>query len=297
MAQDFRLLYSRWNIQIEEARLFTLFKNRVLFAVELFWDTLSWSAMQDIERDFLFTVGHPVPWHDWVLLLNIPPRDWETYKYFEAIASLPELAIGLEVFFSVLRESDVQAEQIKGFAATLRNAIALTPGIEIEIVGDGEDYHIIPAGAKILDRKLVDEVLQWLEGYPLAKVPFEEALRIYLSKDQGKYRNLLDNLRLALEELVRTLLGNKKSLENQKVELLRWMRVRKASQPIISIFSQLVFGGFRTYQNEFVKHESKFNPQEVEFLIYLVGAFMRLLIILQESAEPSAERRGLSAKN
>jgi hypothetical protein len=41
-----------------------------------------------------------------------------------------------------------------------------------------------------------------------------------------------------------------------------------------------VFGEYRLYQNDAVKHGEAFSEKEIEFMIYLTGTFMRLLLQL-----------------
>jgi len=283
---DLSEVYQRWNIQIDNEKAFVLFKNRVLAVLEQTLEALGkyTNKLSEINKKFLFTLGCPAP-HPISSIAKFQGRDWEIYDCFEKTSSLKELIFTMEMFLKVLYgyQEKIGPKFLIDIVSGWRNAIELTPNINILIIDGSNGYQIIPAGAVLLDKAVVDEVLQWLDDYPLVKAPFEEALRIYLSKDERMYRNLLDNLRLALEEMFRALLNNDRSLENQKEELLRWMRERKASQPIINMFSQLVFSEFRIYQNEFVKHKNKFNPQEVEFLIYLVGTFMRFLIVLHRS--------------
>lgn len=68
--------------------------------------------------------------------------------------------------------------------------------------------------SEAIHRTLVIETRHWLSDHPEVKKLFDEAL---LKHDNGVFRrNTLDDLRLALEILVRQLFGNHKSLENQK---------------------------------------------------------------------------------
>lgn len=99
--------------------------------------------------------------------------------------------------------------------------------------------------------------------------------------DVGDYRSLFDNLRLALEQLLRQVLDNKKSLENQERELLKWIKARGAHQQVVNMYKQLLFGPYSRYQNDAVKHGEQYSEDEAEFMIYLTGIFMRLLLRLQ----------------
>jgi hypothetical protein len=132
---------------------------------------------------------------------------------------------------------------------------------------------------------LIADNLEWLAQHPEALKNFQGALSIYLSKDVNKYRNLLDNLRFAVEQLLKDVLQNQKSLENQKDTLLPWMKSRGLHAHVTGMYHDLLFKHFALYQNDAVKHGEKYSPQEIEFMIYLTGTFMRLLI--QASKQPA----------
>jgi hypothetical protein len=57
------------------------------------------------------------------------------------------------------------------------------------------------------------------------------------------------------------------------------------------MYHNLLLGGFAMYQNDAVKHGEKYAPHEIEFMIYLTGTFMKLLI------EVSRETGGWPALN
>ncbi len=48
------------------------------------------------------------------------------------------------------------------------------------------------------------------------------------------------------------------------------------------MYTTLLFGPYSIYQNEAVKHNEEFGEVELEFIIYLTGTFMRLLLILSK---------------
>ncbi len=89
------------------------------------------------------------------------------------------------------------------------------------------------------------------------------------------------SLRFALEQLLKEVLGNKKSLETQKKdEVLAWLGQRGIHKQVVNLYHQLVFGEYRLYQNDAVKHGEAFSEKEIEFMIYLTGTFMRLFLQL-----------------
>jgi hypothetical protein len=130
-----------------------------------------------------------------------------------------------------------------------------------------------------LDKGIIDSVLAGLEDYPKVAKQFETALRIYQSGETDKYRNLLDNLRFALEQLLKNILNNQKSLENQKNFILPWLKAKGLHDEVVNLYERLL-STYQNYQNNAVKHKDDFSINEVEFMIYLTGNFMRLIIQL-----------------
>ncbi len=90
---------------------------------------------------------------------------------------------------------------------------------------------------------------------------------------------MLDNLRFALEQLLKNILSNRKSLENQKTYLLPWLRKKGLHTQVVNLYEKLL-KTYQDYQNNAVKHNEDFSLDEVEYMIYLTGNFMRLLIQL-----------------
>ena len=94
----------------------------------------------------------------------------------------------------------------------------------------------------------------------------------------GKYdRNLLDDLRLSLEELLREILKNNKSLEKQKEDLGKYLENKGMSKELRNMFISLV-DCFTKFQNNNVKHGDKVDSSEVDFLVNISSAFINYLI-------------------
>ena len=104
----------------------------------------------------------------------------------------------------------------------------------------------------------------------------------YLAKNSDidkQFREIfkLDNLRFALEQLLKKILSNQKSLENQKSPLGSWLKEKGLHSQVINSY-QTLLKEYQNYQNDAVKHNENYSFDEVEFMIYLTGNFMRLLI-------------------
>jgi hypothetical protein len=170
-----------------------------------------------------------------------------------------------------------------------QRAFDLSPTIMIRLVRHGKTATLYPTGVRLLDEMAVESNLVWLSKFPQVLKPFEAALKCYMAKDPNQYRNMLDNLRFTLEEMLRAVLGNQKSLENQKEEFLRWLNEHDIHNRIGKMYHTLLFAGFADYQNEAVKHqEDAYTPAEVEFVLYMTGTFLRLIQRVSEQANTKA---------
>ena len=79
-------------------------------------------------------------------------------------------------------------------------------------------------------------------------------------------RNVLDDMRLAFELLVKDLFGKKSSLENQKSIIAKGLESSGASSGLINLFMTL-YSVYLSYQNENVKHDDLVNKADVKFVI------------------------------
>ncbi len=148
-------------------------------------------------------------------------------------------------------------------------------GINAVLCQVGTEYKFYPASEKFLDEKLVIDVLNFLSDYGKAKEQFELALEEYLAGKEE--RQIVDCLRLSLELFLKQLLGNEKSLENQKSILGKYLENKNISVEIRNMYMQL-FDYYEKYNNNHAKHSNNVEYAEIDFLVYLTGSFLRFLI-------------------
>jgi hypothetical protein len=137
------------------------------------------------------------------------------------------------------------------------------------------------AASEAVTRPLIQETSHWLEDFP-------DAFKLYLDAEQkyrgGIYtRNLLDDLRLALELLLKGILENAKSLENQVSPLGQFLKDKGGSKELRGMFLQM-FEYYTKYNNSYVKHDDAVPEQEVEIMFELTSSFIKHLIRLNEGA-------------
>lgn len=122
------------------------------------------------------------------------------------------------------------------------------------------------------------EARHWLADYPEAKKLFDEALQKH---SHGVFqRNTLDDLRLALEILVRQLFGNHKTLENQISTIGQYVKDRGGSPQLANMFEKLV-DYYTKYQNTYVKHDDAVVTAEIEFVFELTSSFVKHFVRLK----------------
>jgi len=84
-------------------------------------------------------------------------------------------------------------------------------------------------------------------------------------------------MRLSFELLVKELLSNNKSLDNQKVELLKQLKATAVSPELRNMIEK-IFDYYMKYQNTYVKHDDNVNSNEIEYIIELSCVMMKFLI-------------------
>ena len=123
----------------------------------------------------------------------------------------------------------------------------------------------------------VEETIHWLDDYRDTKKIYDEAL---LKLNNNVFdRNTLDDFRLSLETLLRTILGNGKSLENQKSDLGLFFKSKAASPEFANLFNAVV-DIYSKYQNNHVKHQNKVIAEEINFIVGLTSLLMQHIIRL-----------------
>ncbi|MBR1431830.1 hypothetical protein [Ruminococcus sp.] len=131
------------------------------------------------------------------------------------------------------------------------------------------------ATEKITETELVQKTKHWLSDYPMALKQYESALAKY---EGGIFkRNTLDDLRLAFELLVKGLLGNNKSLENQIDGICGILDKAGTSVELKNMVPKII-DYYTKFQNSHVKHNDAVNSNEIEYVIELTSVIMKFLI-------------------
>lgn len=149
-----------------------------------------------------------------------------------------------------------------------------------------ETYHPNPFDrttySKEINYMLIAQAKEFLTSFPDAKNLYDKAVANYDNKTFQ--RHVLDDLRLSLELLLKQILGNNKSLENQLTILGKLFKTKGTSHEITNMFHKIL-DYYTDYQNSYVKHNDKVNSDEIEFMINLTTTFMLFFIKSGNGAE------------
>lgn len=135
------------------------------------------------------------------------------------------------------------------------------------------------ATEKISNNQLIKDTTHWLTEHPESLKQYKRALQKYETLDitLDVSRNILDDLRLSFELLLRDLLNNKKSLENQETILFKKLEALEVSVELRNMLEKIV-RYYMLYQNENVKHNDSSKEEEIEYVIELTSVVMKFLI-------------------
>jgi hypothetical protein len=296
LSQHIRSFNKRWNVDWDATSSFGLFKNRLVSLIDKYFPHV---VDKDILNRYAFLCGLPAPFSstgrfDEVLAsVQLTQEGLKSTIIFSSItdAQLPvQIAFCIENLLKAITDVSQSKgrpaveQAISGFYQELKDITNATPSLQLRVSKTKQGIVTYPAGAKLLDDSLINDNLVWLQDYPESLNAFEQALSIYLSGDKPKFRNLIDNLRVAIEQLLRRILNNQKSLEKQSNELDDWLEKRGTHKQIRNLYRQLLFGPYAILQNDVAKHgDVELLPDEIEYLIYITGTFMRLIIQLRRS--------------
>lgn len=142
----------------------------------------------------------------------------------------------------------------------------------IETLNPEFDFQILRPELNI---DLIHENLKKLSDYPDSAKLYQSALA---KLNEGvNERNVLDDLRLSYELLLKEILSNNKSLENQDAELGKFLKEQDVSTECRNMF-QTLNNYFRNYNNTYIKHSDKVQSKEVDLIVNLTSSLINFAI-------------------
>lgn len=308
--------YRRWRLSLSEPEQFLKFKHRLLTALNEELETFLLSHAE-VDADFkaiiqldraesprvrkqqiyvqppklnLASISSLANTFDRIKFTDLGFGDTAIYKEIDAATETRGLATATQILFWALERSSVaeSATLVTKLAHRINDLGRIATGVGFRVTTRGKHAVLRPNGDPFLDSMIIDCVLEGIEAYPKADKALSQALTMFLRGDKTDNRHILDNLRFSLEQLLKSLLRNEKSLENQKEALGTWLKDKGIHAHIRSLYAHLV-NSFSQYQNNAVKHNEDYSEKEVEFLIYLTGSLMRLLLELEMNSSSPEE--------
>jgi hypothetical protein len=184
----------------------------------------------------------------------------------------------LVFLYEALDKASEEQETLSGWIEAALSHATVDLGVTWN---DGMFY---PSGARELDESLVEEPLEWLTEFPNERVDYLKALTGYTN---NRLDEVIINCYLAVEGIARDVLGNKKTLDNNREELVKRIGISQEWKSLLS--------NFINYANEFKRHASdkrhNINPAEVEGFLYMSGLLLRMIIavtVSKRSADTSS---------
>lgn len=135
--------------------------------------------------------------------------------------------------------------------------------------------HFGSISSETLNVTLVEEAKHWLADYADSLKLYNDALIKF--NNNIFERNLLDDLRLSLEILLKSIFQNDKSLENQIPQIGAFINSKGGSKEFSNMF-RILLEYYSKYQNSFVKHNDAVIEEEVEFIFEMTSSFMKHLV-------------------
>ncbi|OYY73235.1 MAG: hypothetical protein B7Y40_10510 [Gammaproteobacteria bacterium 28-57-27] len=144
-----------------------------------------------------------------------------------------------------------------------------------------------------VNERLVEETKHWLGGYQGSLSLYSQALEKY--EHASFQRNLIDDLRLSLEGLLKKIFNNDKSLENQVSFVGAFIKASGGSPELSNMFVKLL-DYYVKYNNSYVKHNDAVNEEEIEFVLEITSSFMKHFVRMnakngQQANAPVAQTR------
>jgi hypothetical protein len=183
----------------------------------------------------------------------------------------------LKVLGFLYKALDKNPEAQQSLSRSIKVALS-NATIDLEVAWNNGMFY--PAGARELDEKLIEEPFKWLDDFPNEKADYLKAVTGYANK---RLDEVIINCYVAVEGIARAVLGNKKTLDNNRERLMKTLGLSQEWKALLN--------NFITYANEFERHASEnrhsLNPIEVEGFLYLTGILLRMAILAARTKEGS----------
>lgn len=172
---------------------------------------------------------------------------------------------------------DNKSKYYNELISVIQDALVKSETKVFEIENTSHDIVFRPLGSTILDENIVSRTMTWMSAYPSSRQMAESAFKHYSSNETERLRNMLDDLRLSLESLLKEKFGER-NLANQKPHIGKYLSEQGYDSSGVAAFDS-IFKWFDSFQNENVKHTNRtLNENEAEFIMYMTFSLMYSLL-------------------
>lgn len=126
----------------------------------------------------------------------------------------------------------------------------------------------------VANQPTVTEVLEWIDLYPDAAKAYRSALKKLSNKEDT--RNAIDDMRLALESLIRDIMGTTKTLENQIQPIGSALKNKGVLPQAVTLVTTML-NHYAKYQNDNVKHHDKVDVNDSELIVNMTAIIMKYI--------------------
>ena len=126
----------------------------------------------------------------------------------------------------------------------------------------------------VANQPTVTEVLEWIDLYPDAAKAYRAALKKLSNKEDT--RNAIDDMRLALESLIRDIMGTTKTLENQIQPIGSALKNKGVLPQAVTLVTTML-NHYAKYQNDNVKHHDTVDVNDSELIVNMTAIIMKYI--------------------
>lgn len=252
------------NLKHSEEYFINRINNIIFHTGEIFFN---WDQIEEITTEFRVNAG--VKYYQGVYLNfyfeSQKPLDLDFKNYL----------LNLQILLNIL-----SIEQSEILSKHIVNAFNLAPvdlGYNIQKIND--EYILLVSGSKLLDEKLIDDILNILNSLDKMNIfkPYEKGLKEFLESrsNKEKQKNVVRDMYESLEALAKYICNNGKDLSANRDLFLSKIKVND--------FYKKILGTYIDFSNKEFRHSPKkdiieLTEKEVESFIYFTGIFIRLAL-------------------
>lgn len=206
--------------------------------------------------------------------------DANIYKLMLEEKDVKQYMLYLQIIFIL---ESINYEDKVGLCKSLEDVIKLSGFSNVVYIQEGEEiFRVLPSGEEFLDKGLINDTLrglkQYSQSYELYIKSLEEYLYLDIESNVNK-RDIADKLRLSFEKYLKERFNSKSSKIKDVInkDVCLFLKESGINENIRAMYSSFA-NEFEKYSNEQSKHNiGSITNEELEYLIYLVGLFIRLI--------------------